>query len=254
MRVGRNQNPDRSSLGEPKGSQLRVNRRLPADLRAPSAMFGGEARAAGVFVRDEVPVAREEEGRVHLARHRLVRHVVAASRRSRRPASSPSDVPGSSRGSAPVTACSGPRPSRDRRTAFTILAIGLTSASFHNNSRMLCSGARVRHAGEGALPPGDRMWAAGSRRREDRVDQVVRPEARPSRRSSAGVRPRRRRGSRRSAPDGGRGRRPSGRRRPRRPTGSCRSRAACRRGTRPRARRRSAGRCRARRRSAISVR
>ena len=48
-----------------------------ADLGAAAAVVGGEGGAAGVFVRDEVPVAGEEEGGVHGAGHGRVGEVVA---------------------------------------------------------------------------------------------------------------------------------------------------------------------------------
>ena len=48
-----------------------------ADLGAAAAVGGGEGGAAGVFVRDEVAVAGEEEGGVHAAGHGGVGEVVA---------------------------------------------------------------------------------------------------------------------------------------------------------------------------------
>ncbi len=48
-----------------------------AHVRASVAVLGGKAGAAGILVRDEVLVAREEEGRIHPARHGSVGHVVA---------------------------------------------------------------------------------------------------------------------------------------------------------------------------------
>ena len=69
--------------GGAEGEPVAGEGRRAADVGAAVAVGGGEGGAAGVFVRDEVAVAGEEEGRVHPARTWARRGGRSAPRRSR---------------------------------------------------------------------------------------------------------------------------------------------------------------------------